>query len=252
MSYPKKGVKADTTRSKKTDQQWNKEKDKAYGQQKRNQLQMLLEGKFKTKYANEAKDAKIEELITKEVEKFIKTAKLTEPNLNKLDEHIASLIKERYKKPVQGPSPESKKEADSPEKPTEIFAACSQNLGKEKGGKSAKGDQLFEDNWAQIAEYNRRLHDEEEKRHVEKKMEQKNKLKNELDRQIEEKKKMQESLRNKEKEAEDKQVKMETELEIIMKVKELKRKEDLAKQKKEAKRIFESIYMLYYLNRRKS
>lgn len=235
MSYPKKSAKEDIGKGKKQEKT-NQEKDKAYASQKRNQLQSLLEGKFKTKYSNEVKDAKIDQLITNEVSKFIATQKLTEPNLNKLDQHIASLISEKAKKQMPSKPSEPKKAAD----PTSQ-AAVKQSPEELKKDPSAPKDILCEDNWAQIVDYNKKLHDEEEKQKAAKKQEMKTKLKSELDKQIEEKKKLQENLKNKEQEEEAKQVKRETELEIMDKKKEIKQKEDLTKHKKEAKRIFESI-----------
>lgn len=230
MSYPKKATKAKGT---KADKEWEKQKDKNYGVQKRDQLKSLLLNKFKTKYAAELKDPKQEQLVSGEVTKFVSQSTLTEANLQKLDARIGELLShkspaKKSAEPKKEPIPQGKQE--SPQKPETLKSPHAETVPK-----------TGEDDWACIVDYNKKLFQEEQQALLAKKKDMKTKLKEELDKQVEVKKKIEEEKTKKEREVEERQVKLESELERKDRAKDLKQKEVTLKHRKDAQKVFEGI-----------
>lgn len=88
MSYPKKQEK---TSSKAPSAKLSPEKkERLLAIQQREQLKGMIVNKFIEKYGSKNQNA---EMITKEVANFIKTEKVTEDNLKKLEERIKKLQK---------------------------------------------------------------------------------------------------------------------------------------------------------------
>lgn len=88
MSYPKK---QDKPSSKAPSTKISPEKkERLLAIQQREQLKGMIANKFLEKYGNKNQNA---EMITREVANFIKTEKVTEDNLKKLEERIKKLHK---------------------------------------------------------------------------------------------------------------------------------------------------------------
>ena len=240
MSYPKKTTKPKTGKSAKDEKEWEKQRDKNYGIQKRDQLKSLLLGKFKTKYVTELKDPKMEALIANEVLKFISQSTLTEANLQKLDTQIGELLKSKVE--VHKPKP-AEGHGKTDHKPESVKAkeGSKKETAPDKGTPTTAEEKKAEDSWACIVDYNKKQYDGEQQALLAKQKDMKIKMKQELDKQIESKKKIQEEQKRKEKETEEIQVKLETDLEHKDKIKDLKQKERVVKETMEAQDIFESI-----------
>ncbi len=230
MSYPKRSPKQG-----KSEQDWAKQKDKAYGNQKRDQIKVLLLNKFKTKYATAMKDPKAESLLVAEVVKFISQSTLTEANLQKLDVRIAATLKA---KPSAAKSPGA---SPNPKAAVPSVAASPPKLSAAEAKPTAGAEPSAEDNWAYIMEYNKKLHEEEQQAYLEKQKWMKTKMKSELDRQMELKRKLLEKQEQNERDLEARQVRLETDLELKDRTKELKEKERVLKQSHEMQRIAERI-----------
>ncbi len=232
MSYPKKAPKAKTAAK---EQEWEKQRDKASGIQKRDQLKSLLVNKFKTKYAVQLKDHRLEALLLDEVAKFISQSTLTEANLQKFDLHLGTLFHERSAKgsAVGAKAGAAATPHEAKTNPKEVAS-----LAQAPADPTASPQK---DNWACIVEYNRKLHDDEQKAALDKQKDMKTKLKAELDRQIEDKRKLQAAQQQKEKDLEARQVRMETDQQNRDRAKEQHQKELVLKQSLEARKISERI-----------
>jgi hypothetical protein len=182
MSYPKVPPKpSQTAASKLTDQQ----KARLLKLQEREELKGLLVNKFKKKYGQQAG------FIDKEVENFMKQETLTEANLQKLDDKIKkkaeldqvshSSKSEAKSKAVTPAVQSSKNSVRSPDE----YSVASTVKSSNKSSVFVPEDN--EDEWAAILEYDTLMFREEEKARLRREIENKNKLKRELDRQLQDK-----------------------------------------------------------------
>ena len=244
MSYPKKTTKTQPVKSGKTEKEWEQQRDKNYGIQKRDQLKTLLTNKLKTKYSVQLKDPNLEALVAEEVAKFICQSTLTEANLQKLDTHIGVILKERMESAKMSVTAQEKK----PESRGEELKSRGKEAEMSEPARSCSGEvphKAAADEWACIVDYNKKQFDEEQQALLAKKKDMKEKLKLELDKQVVEKKKLLDAKKLKEREVEAKQVKLETDLELKERVKDIKQKEKVVQEKMEAQRLFESKTRLF-------
>lgn len=182
MSYPKVPPKpSQTAATKLSDQQ----RARLLKLQEREELKGLLVNKFKKKYGNEAG------FIDKEVENFMKQETLTEANLQKLDDKIKKRVdadqrsvsqkSEAQPKPIT-PSVRSSKNSV---KGSDQMSVASSMRSSVKSSEFTPEDN--EDEWAAILEYDTIMFHEEEKARLRREIENKMKLKRELDRQLNDK-----------------------------------------------------------------
>eukprot|EP01022_Parablepharisma_sp_SALTPOND_P015723 TRINITY_DN224_c0_g5_i1.p2 TRINITY_DN224_c0_g5~~TRINITY_DN224_c0_g5_i1.p2 ORF type:complete len:708 (+),score=148.81 TRINITY_DN224_c0_g5_i1:2100-4223(+) len=230
MSYPKK------SQVPKQDKSAASTSSKVLLSKKRDQLKNLLVGKFKSKYAASLKSVNLDAFISNEVEKFLAQGNLTEPNLAKLDQKINEAIKAKV-----NPKAPPKATAEASSKPlspgpSENAPASPPNI------QPTESDPIISDVWGCIVEYNKKLHEEERLTLAAKQKEMKSKLKQDLDKQMEEKHRLQAEQTKRERELEERQVKLETELQQKDKAKEQKMKELALKQKLEAQELFERMF----------
>ena len=182
MSYPKVPPKpSQTAGSKLTEQQ----RARLLKLQEREELKGLLINKFKKKYGNEGG------FIDKEVENFMKQETLTEANLQKLDDKIkkraeldqrsVSAKSESKHKPVTPAAPSAKASVRGSD---QMSVASSMRSSAQASEYVPEDD---EDEWAAILEYDTLMFHEEEKARLRRDIENKMKLKRELDRQMNDK-----------------------------------------------------------------
>ena len=192
--------------------------------QKREQLKGLLINKFKVKYGD--KGPGLAKYIDNEVQKFLKNDRLTEDNLKKLDERIlkeselrdrkdailddrkstksASAPRAVSQKPPAAHDPETRSVASSKmsgaSKLSKGAAPKNETANKEKafdtfswrsGSQGAKTEVYSEieeeDEWTAIQKFNTLLHYEEQKQAILRDKERKRLIKEELDKQLQEK-----------------------------------------------------------------
>jgi len=180
--------------------------------QKREQLKGMLINKFKDKYRGQ----KSETFINKEVNNFLSSEKLTEDNLRRLEERIkfehqrneADVEIDRRSNASKAPSISARSVASSKmsgasnlsrkiqgNKPRDDDAASIVS-GRSNISRSSKATSVStineDDEWAAILKFNTHLH-QEEVRHLHlKDREQRKKIKEELDKQITDKKRQEE------------------------------------------------------------
>ena len=178
MSYPKVPPKPNqTAASKLSDQQ----KARLLKLQEREELKGLLVNKFKKKYGQSAG------FIDKEVENFMKQETLTEANLQKLDDKL------KKKAEVDQVSHSVRSEAKAKGVTPSVKSSKNSVRTSDRGSDSASmvsSEFVPEDNeaeWAAILEYDTMMFREEEKARLRREIENKNKLKRELDRQLQDK-----------------------------------------------------------------
>lgn len=234
MSYPKK---PQNLKNAKAGKEPSTRKDDSV---KREQLKTLLVNKFKSKYSAELRFVDGESLISAEVSKFVAHSALNEAELHKLDTAIGDALRTKLKASKKQKEPKEKtgerggheKDQDSPQSESPQKTDTFDN------------EKALEDVWACIVEYNTMQHEEEMQALASKHKEMQSKMKQELDRQIEEKKKIRENRLVREHELEDKQVKLETAEEKKEKMKEVKHKETTLQEKMVSQKIFESTQNL--------
>lgn len=182
MSYPKVPPKPSQNASTKLTEQ---QRARLLKLQEREELKGLLINKFKKKYGNEAG------FIDKEVENFMKQETLTEANLQKLDEKLKKKA-ELDQKSVSAKS-NAKNKGVTPAAPSvkSSVKAGDQMSVASSYRSSAKSSEFVpednEDEWAAILEYDTLMFHEEEKARLRREIENKMKLKRELDRQLNDK-----------------------------------------------------------------
>ena len=228
MSYPKKTQQANKTATKTSAAVTDKSAAQA---KKRDQLRSLLVSKFKTKYASELKSGNLESIVTHEIDAFLAQGNLTEPNLMKLDQKIAETVKA-----ITKPKAVPKKEQPADSK---TVTTKQEESPAPEPLPASSHDPVISDAWGCVVDYNKKLHEEEKVALVVKQKEMKTKLKQDLDRQMEEKRRIQAENIKKEQELEAKQVNLETQLQNNEKAKEQKMRQQVCKQKLEAQKIFE-------------
>lgn len=179
--------------------------------QKREQLKGLLINKFKVKYGD--KGASLAKYIDNEVQKFLKNDRLTEDNLKKLDERILKESELRDKKDAilddhksQKSAPKRALSQKSDARSVSSHMSGASGLGK-KAAAAPKGDfdtqswrsgsqapktEVFseldeDDEWTAIQKFNTLLHYEEQKQTMLRDKERKRLIKQELDKQLQEK-----------------------------------------------------------------
>jgi len=177
--------------------------------QKREQLKGLLINKFKVKYGD--KGASLAKYIDNEVQRFLKNDRLTEDNLKKLDERILKESELRDKKDAILDDHRSQKSAPkralsqkddarsvasshmsgasalAKKAPAANFDTASWRSGSQ-GPKTEVYSELDEDDeWTAIQKFNTLLHYEEQKQQMMRDRERKRLIKQELDKQLQEK-----------------------------------------------------------------
>jgi hypothetical protein len=250
MSYPKRSVKPEVAKAAKVakaskevkgGKEPQQEKDKVYGVQQREELKGLLVSKFKAKYSNEAKIIPLDQLITSEVLQFLAENTVTGPNLELFDSQLAAKIKEELQKakeakPTVVPKPETQAKTKTksepvvpvvPVVPVEAVATKAAEQERRVAKVARNAGDLQEDKTAMAA----------------RQKDMRTKMKNELDMQIAEKKRLQEAQRQKDREAEQRQLALENELEQKDKLKDRHQKQVVMQQKKEAQMIFECEWL---------
>jgi len=180
--------------------------------QKREQLKGLLINKFKVKYGD--KGASLAKYIDNEVQRFLKNDRLTEDNLKRLDERILKESELRDKKDAILDDHKSQKSAPKRalSQKSDARSVSSHMSGASGPGKKAaaapKGDnfdtqswrsgsqapktEVFseldeDDEWTAIQKFNTLLHYEEQKQTMLRDKERKRLIKQELDKQLQEK-----------------------------------------------------------------
>ena len=173
----------------------------------REDLKGKLVTKFLAKYGNRRRPSFIE----REVEKALDLLPLTEENLKKLDEKIngGTSVAESYMSGISVKTGASQIASNKPPKSEKSVSYMSGASKLSENSKKIEGESNFEanshvsseilpsdkDEWAVIMEYKQALYREEEIRRQERLKQQKEALKNELDHQIQEKKRKQEQER---------------------------------------------------------
>jgi len=208
MSYPKKNVatKPATTANAKSNPKLNDPKrEKLLAIQEREQLKGLLVTKFLDKYGKNQKNDK--DYVSKQVTDFMKNEKLTEDNLKKLENKI--------KTGVNAPNKDAVSVAQSKQGGQKAFEedhahsqhdhehahhhhhhhhhhddAYSVTSSNKPRSVYAQGDS--DDEWATMMKYDTELYKKEKMLEKVKEQEQRKKMKDELDRQIAEKKRVKE------------------------------------------------------------
>ena len=246
MSYPKRPGKPEVAKGGKVAKdlkaakEAQQDKDKAYGLQQREELKGLLVNKFKAKYSSESKLVAVESIIASEVSKFLVENKLTEPNLKVLDDLIAAKIKEAVDQ-----AKSAAVESVAASKAKEDTKAVGHKAETQVGGREAAGAKAAEpEKRASGIDGNAGDLQGDKKGMAARQKEMRAKMKNELDLQIAEKKRLQEAQRQKDLEVEKRQIALENELEQKDKLKERQQKQAVMQQKKEAQSIFECTRLL--------
>ncbi|OMJ85367.1 hypothetical protein SteCoe_13340 [Stentor coeruleus] len=182
MSYPKVPPKATQTAATKLSEQ---QKARLLKLQEREELKGLLVNKFKKKYGNEAG------FIDKEVENFMKQETLTESNLQKLDDKIKKKVEADQKSVSHKSEVQSKHVTPSVRSSKNSVKGSDQMSVASSMRSSARTSEFVpednEDEWAAILEYDTMMFHEEEKSRLRREIENKMKLKRELDRQLNDK-----------------------------------------------------------------
>lgn len=200
-------------------------------------LTNLLVNKFKTKYSNELKDHTLEALVMQQISNFVAEGNLTEQNLAKLDLVIASVIKNE---PKPASAKNDKPDENRSQSAKSSISQKSKDIKSEVSNQEESASVKDKDDWAQVVEYNTMLHHEQQKVSKIVRKDNKDKMKSELEKQVEDKKKKQINSKKQESAIELKQVKMEKDIEANDKIKELKHRELVVQQKKESQLINES------------
>jgi len=153
--------------------------------QKREKLKSMLVNKFKSKYGISGDDQRLAD----EVSQFVKTEKLTEENLKRLDEKIC-MDTANYKQSksvassVKSQSVKSFNKASSKryKSPSNYSETCS--IASSKTAQSLyREHQAEEDQWANINKFNTVLYQQEQLRRKAREIEMKNKMRSALDTQ---------------------------------------------------------------------
>lgn len=204
MSYPKKQDKSNQSKAPSTKLSPGK-RDRLLAIQQREQLKGLIVNKFLEKYGEKDKNA---EFINKEVANFIKTEKVTEDNLRHLEEKIKA--HQTSKKPSQNQNEnqnqskkakelegndfhDDKKSSKSVKLPLNTQSQHSQHNDDQLSiASSMKPKSVYQlgeedDEWAMIMRFDNELYKKERELESLRTHDQKKKMMNELNKQLEEK-----------------------------------------------------------------
>lgn len=230
MSYPKKPVRSGSSDHKTNTRLSEGRKERLLALQEKESLKGLLIKKFVEKYGK-GKSANTD-IIAKEVIEFMKTEKLTEENLRRLEDRVKektgnggknggnvasgqSQLQRAAEQAIQSRPPENHAENHAPQQynaPQGLTASAVQQLSNQGGGsrgpRSRKDDDALsvqdsigprsvyhlneDDEWAAIMKYDSELYKKERDLEAMMERERKKKVKMELDQQITEKQRLKE------------------------------------------------------------
>ena len=206
MSYPKK---ATSTRTQsvtniKGNRLTEEKRERLLAIQQREQLKGMLVNKFLEKYGG--KKAQNQDHINREVTDFLKNAKLTEENLKLLEQRIKDgpkpQVSQREEPQVKATSTlppiqnQSQAQETAPHKSQVNFKRVSKDdddisIASSTRPKSVYLQEDEDDEWATLLKYDAELFKKEKELEFQRNLEMKKKVKEELDRQILEKKRLQ-------------------------------------------------------------